>query len=199
MEPFFVAAPLVAKPDKPAKLKTSNSHPFSRKACLMNSKNAPPEQDISGFTHLRTTSIAELNISLHQYRHRATGARYLHIEADDNNNMFAAGFKTTPSDSTGVAHILEHTVLCGSQKYPVRDPFFSMIRRSLNTFMNALTASDWTLYPFATCNRTDFYNLMGVYLDAVFFPLFRAVHFRQEWHDGPRPFLSSRDQGGRLQ
>ena len=79
-------------------------------------------------------------------------------------------FKTVPSDSSGVAHILEHTVLCGSKKYPVRDPFFSMLKRRLSTFMNAFTASDWTMYPFSTQNQKDFYNLMDVYLDAAFFP-----------------------------
>ncbi len=91
-------------------------------------------------------------------------------------------FRTPPADSTGVAHILEHTVLCGSQRYPVRDPFFAMLKRSLNTFMNAMTASDWTCYPVASMNRKDFYNLMGIYLDAVFFPLLRAQDFRQEGH-----------------
>jgi len=134
------------------------------------------------FQAVNSTPIPELNIVLHQFSHRRTGARYLHIENDDDNNMFAVGFKTTPLNSTGVAHILEHTVLCGSRNYPVRDPFFSMLRRSLNTFMNALTSSDWTLYPFATRNRADFYNLMGVYLDAVFFPLLREEDFRQEGH-----------------
>ena len=77
--------------------------------------------------------------------------------------------RTVPEDSTGVAHILEHTALCGSERYPVRDPFFMMLRRSLNTFMNAFTSSDWTAYPFATQNRKDFGNLLSVYLDCVFF------------------------------
>lgn len=79
-----------------------------------------------------------------------------------SNNVFTAGFRTTPSDSTGAPHILEHTVLCGSQRYPTRDPFFKMLYRSLANYMNALTASDWTAYPFATTNRQDFYNLLGV-------------------------------------
>jgi len=143
---------------------------------------ASQKHKASGFTLTHSTPVDELNLTLHVYRHRPTGARYLHIECDDDNNLFGIGFKTTPHDSTGVAHILEHTVLCGSRNYPVRDPFFSMLKRSLNTFMNALTASDWTLYPFATRNRTDFYNLMGVYLDAVFFPLLREEDFRQEGH-----------------
>jgi Zn-dependent M16 (insulinase) family peptidase len=91
-------------------------------------------------------------------------------------------FKTVPSDSTGVAHILEHTVLCGSERFPVRDPFFSMLKRSLSTFMNAFTASDWTMYPFATQNRKDYYNLMDVYLDAAFFPNIDELSFKQEGH-----------------
>ena len=95
---------------------------------------------------------------------------------------FGVTFKTVPTDSTGVAHILEHTVLCGSNKYPVRDPFFSMIKRSLNTFMNAFTASDWTMYPFSTQNEKDFYNLMDVYLDAAFFPRLDETSFQQEGH-----------------
>lgn len=148
----------------------------------MKKSTSKPGSEIYGFTHMDSTAVPELNLTLHTYTHRKTGARYLHIETDDDNNMFGIGLKTTPQDSSGVAHILEHTALCGSRKYPVRDPFFSMLRRSLNTFMNALTSSDWTLYPFSTQNRTDFYNLMGVYLDAVFFPLLREHDFRQEGH-----------------
>jgi Zn-dependent M16 (insulinase) family peptidase len=83
--------------------------------------------------------------------------------------VFLVALRTVPEDSTGVAHILEHTALCGSEHYPVRDPFFMMLRRSLNTFMNAFTSSDWTAYPFASQNRKDFRNLLDVYLDAVFF------------------------------
>jgi Zn-dependent M16 (insulinase) family peptidase len=102
--------------------------------------------------------------------HTLTGARHTHISNKDKENTFSVAFKTVPSDSTGVAHILEHTVLCGSHKFPVRDPFFSMLKRSLSTFMNAFTSSDWTMYPFSTQNRTDFYNLMDVYLDSAFYP-----------------------------
>ncbi|MGH6908243.1 MAG: insulinase family protein, partial [Aestuariivirga sp.] len=111
-----------------------------------------------------------MNIDAQEYRHGITGARHLHLSANDNNNAFMIGFRTLPRDSTGVAHILEHTTLCGSRRFPVRDPFFMMTRRSLNTFMNAFTSSDWTAYPFATQNKKDFDNLLQVYLDAVFFP-----------------------------
>ena len=112
--------------------------------------------------------------------HSATGARHVHLSNADSENTFSVAFKTVPQDSSGVAHVLEHTVLCGSARYPVRDPFFSMLKRSLSTFMNAFTASDWTMYPFSTQNRKDFYNLMEVYLDAAFFPRLDELSFRQE-------------------
>lgn len=134
------------------------------------------------FTCLRQVTIESLKLTFFDYQHKVTGARHLHLAADDTNNAFLVAFLTVPQDSTGVAHILEHTVLCGSQRYPVRDPFFMMTRRSLNTFMNAFTSSDWTAYPFATQNRKDFNNLLQVYLDAVFFPNLNALDFAQEGH-----------------
>jgi Zn-dependent M16 (insulinase) family peptidase len=134
------------------------------------------------FETLARRRVDSLGITLAGYRHRATGARHFHIEAEDDNNAFLVAFLTVPQDSTGVAHILEHTALCGSERYPVRDPFFMMVRRSLNTFMNAFTSSDWTAYPFATRNRKDFDNLLQVYLDAAFFPLLDALDFAQEGH-----------------
>lgn len=141
-----------------------------------------PGLSLHGFTITDVTPLPELNITLMRLRHERTGARYVHLACEDTNNLFAVGFRTPPADSTGVAHILEHTVLCGSRRYPVRDPFFSMLKRSLNTFMNAMTASDWTFYPFSSQNEKDFSNLMGIYLDAVFFPLLRERDFRQEGH-----------------
>jgi len=137
---------------------------------------------LHGFLIDELTPLPELNVVMVRARHERTGARLLHLGCDDPNNVFAVTFRTPPADSTGVAHILEHTVLCGSQRYPVRDPFFAMLKRSLNTFMNAMTASDWTCYPVASMNRKDYYNLMGIYLDAVFFPLLREEDFRQEGH-----------------
>ncbi|XP_069502662.1 presequence protease, mitochondrial-like [Ambystoma mexicanum] len=108
----------------------------------------------------------------------------------DSHSAAGVQFRTTPLDNTGVPHILEHTVLCGSEKYPCRDPFFKMLNRSLSTFMNAFTASDFTLYPFSTQNPKDFHNLLSVYLDAVFFPCLRELDFWQEgWrleHDNPK-------------
>lgn len=141
-----------------------------------------PGTHLGGFLTLEHLSVPELNLTAVTLRHESTGARLLHLACDDPNNVFAVGFRTPPPDSTGIAHILEHTVLCGSEKYPVRDPFFTMLKRSLNTFMNAMTASDWTLYPVASMNRKDFYNLMGIYLDAAFFPLLREQDFLQEGH-----------------
>ena len=107
---------------------------------------------------------------------------HYHLASDNPENVFLVAFRTVPMDSTGVAHILEHTALCGSEKFPVRDPFFMMIRRSLNTFMNAFTSSDWTAYPFSSKNRKDFQNLLQVYLDAAFFSRLHELDFAQEGH-----------------
>ena len=127
-------------------------------------------------------ALKEINALLYKLVHLDTGARHLHVSSDDKENSFGVTFKTVPTDSTGVAHILEHTVLCGSRKFPVRDPFFSMLKRSLSTFMNAFTASDWTMYPFCTQNAKDYYNLMDVYLDATFFADLAELSFKQEGH-----------------
>jgi presequence protease len=154
----------------------------------MTSKNDPNNQGLeekSEYFGYHLESIAplkDIDGYLYTLGHLATGARHLHISTQDQENTFGVTFKTVPSDSTGVAHILEHTVLCGSEKYPVRDPFFSMLKRSLSTFMNAFTASDWTMYPFSTQNSKDYYNLMDVYLDAAFFPNIDKLSFKQEGH-----------------
>ena len=141
-----------------------------------------PEQCHSAFQWVRSEHIESLNIRVDQYQHSNTGASHYHINADNTENVFLVALRTIPTDSSGVAHILEHTALCGSEKYPVRDPFFMMIRRSLNTFMNAFTSSDWTAYPFASQNRKDFNNLLDVYLDAVFFSRLHELDFAQEGH-----------------
>ncbi|WP_317929284.1 insulinase family protein [Halioxenophilus sp. WMMB6] len=134
------------------------------------------------FERLRSHTIESLNIQVEEFRHKTTGAQHIHLTADSDENVFLVALRTVPMDSSGVAHILEHTALCGSEKYPVRDPFFMMIRRSLNTFMNAFTSSDWTAYPFASQNRKDFNNLLDVYLDAVFFSRLDPLDFAQEGH-----------------
>ena len=130
----------------------------------------------------RAVPIPSLNLTVEEYEHPGTGACHLHLSSDSAENVFMVALRTVPEDSTGVAHILEHTALCGSERYPVRDPFFMMLRRSLNTFMNAFTSSDWTAYPFATQNRKDFGNLLDVYLDAVFFSRLDPLDFAQEGH-----------------
>ena len=140
------------------------------------------QQIHEAFELLRSQRIDTLSVVVEEYRHRETGAAHFHLVADNPENVFLVAFRTVPMDSTGVAHVLEHTVLCGSEHYPVRDPFFMMIRRSLNTFMNAFTSSDWTAYPFSSQNRKDFNNLMDVYLDAVFFARLHELDFAQEGH-----------------
>ena len=144
-----------------------------------------PAQSINvhpAFELQRSEAIESLNIVVQEYVHRKTGALHYHLSTDNTENVFLVGLRTMPQDSTGVAHILEHTALCGSKHYPVRDPFFMMIRRSLNTFMNAFTSSDWTAYPFASQNRKDYFNLLDVYLDAVFFSRLNKLDFMQEGH-----------------
>lgn len=134
------------------------------------------------FEFIRTQTIDALKIRVEEYRHKVTGAQHIHLVADNQENVFLVALRTVPHDSTGIAHILEHTALCGSEKYGVRDPFFMMVRRSLNTFMNAFTSSDWTAYPFASQNVKDFNNLLDVYLDAVFFSRLDELDFAQEGH-----------------
>tara|TARA_A100001015_G_scaffold59659_1_gene65784 strand:- start:3499 stop:6402 length:2904 start_codon:yes stop_codon:yes gene_type:complete len=134
-----------------------------------------------GFEKIRSQKISSLSTEVEEYRH-TSGAKHFHFSNDYSENVFMVAFRTIPDDSTGVAHILEHTALCGSEKYPVRDPFFSMLRRSLNTFMNAFTSSDFTAYPFASQNEQDYFNLLEVYLDAVFFCNLDPLDFAQEGH-----------------
>ncbi len=127
--------------------------------------------------------IREMKSLVRFYRHIATGAEVLSITNEDDNKVFGVCFRTPPSDSTGVAHILEHSVLCGSRKYPVKEPFVELVKGSLKTFLNAFTYPDKTCYPVASQNVQDFYNLIDVYLDAVFYPRLTPFVFQQEgWH-----------------
>ena len=132
------------------------------------------------FQLLRQHHVEALDIQVSEYKHKVTGAVHYHLATENDENVFLVAFRTQPMDSKGAAHILEHTALCGSEKFPVRDPFFLMIRRSLNTFMNAFTAADWTAYPFATQNKKDFQNLLSVYLDAAFAANLNPLDFAQE-------------------
>lgn len=136
-----------------------------------------------GFEKIRELEIPELNSVAHVYHHEKTGGRVLSIVNDDENKVFGISFRTPPEDSTGIAHILEHSVLCGSRKYPVKEPFVELLKGSLQTFLNALTFPDKTCYPVASANHQDFYNLVDVYLDAVFFPNLDENRLKQEgWH-----------------
>jgi len=139
-------------------------------------------QKICGYVINTITSLENIDAVMIQLEHLKTKAKHIHISTEDKENTFGVFFRTVPTNSSGVAHILEHTVLCGSRNFNVRDPFFSMIKRSLQTFMNAFTSSDWTMYPFSTQNTKDYFNLMNVYLDAAFFPKLTELSFKQEGH-----------------
>ena len=142
---------------------------------------------LHGFTLLREENIAELASTARIWVHDATGGQVLSVCNSDENKVFGVSFRTPPADSTGVAHILEHSVLCGSEKYPVKEPFVELLKGSLQTFLNAFTYPDKTCYPVASANLKDFRNLTDVYLDAVFFPRITEDIFRQEgWHLDPR-------------
>lgn len=128
----------------------------------------------------RAHPVPELHAVIEEYEDTGSGARHIHVRTDDAEMAFLVAFPTIPQSSDGRAHILEHMTLCGSVRYPVRDPFFTMAKRSMATFMNAFTYPDRTVYPFASQDKTDFHNLLGVYLDAVFFPTLDYCDFQQE-------------------
>ena len=142
-------------------------------------------EDLSSYEIIEKRKIDDLNSESYLMRHKKSGARVALLSNDDDNKVFAIGFRTPPKNSTGVAHIIEHTVLCGSKEFPVKDPFVELVKGSLNTFLNAMTYPDKTVYPIASCNDADFQNLMHVYLDAVFYPNIYSTDkiFKQEgWH-----------------
>lgn len=140
---------------------------------------------LSAYTLLKTEELPDIKGNGYYLRHNKSGAKVVWIENEDDNKVFSIAFRTPPTDSTGVAHIIEHTVLCGSEKFPAKDPFIELAKGSLNTFLNAMTYPDKTVYPVASCNTQDFKNLMHVYMDAVFYPNIykREEIFKQEgWH-----------------
>lgn len=142
-------------------------------------------EELKAYEIIEKREIADINSVTYLCRHKKTGAKVALVSNDDENKVFYIGFRTPPKDSTGVAHILEHSVLCGSKDFPVKDPFVELVKGSLNTFLNAMTYPDKTIYPVASCNDKDFQNLMHVYLDAVFYPnIYKNESiFRQEgWH-----------------
>jgi Zn-dependent M16 (insulinase) family peptidase len=132
------------------------------------------------FKQTGSRAIPSLQATVEEYIEPTTGARHIHLASDSSEMVFLVAFPTVPDVSDGRAHILEHLALCGSQRYPVRDPFFSMMRRSTATFMNAFTYADRTVYPFASTDKKDFLNLLDVYLDATFFPNLDYLNFLQE-------------------
>lgn len=130
-------------------------------------------------------NLGDISSKGYLFKHKKSGARIAMVSNDDENKVFCIGFRTPPADSTGVPHILEHSVLCGSDKYPAKDPFVELVKGSLNTFLNAMTFPDKTIYPIASCNDVDYKNLTDVYMDAVFHPNIytREQIFKQEgWH-----------------
>ena len=135
----------------------------------------------------------EYNAVARYYIHRQSGARVLHIRNDDPENLFAFCFATPPADSTGIAHILEHTVLCGSKSFPLKDPFLQLLKGSVHSFLNAMTFPDRTLYPAASALKADLFNMMSVYGDAVFLPRLQREMFMQEGHH------AAIDDDGRLE
>jgi len=142
----------------------------------------------SGFTVNKQVFIKELDADMYTLEHKQTGAQVVYIDSDDDNKVFSVTFRTPPSDSTGVFHILEHSLLCGSEKFDVKEPFVELLKGSMNTFLNALTYADKTMYPVASRNEKDFLNLMDVYLDSVFNPNIAREEeiFKQEgWHCEP--------------
>ena len=142
-------------------------------------------KQLDAYEVIEARNIEDLNSYGYLLRHKKTGARVTLLSNDDNNKVFYIGFRTPPADSTGVAHIIEHTVLCGSKNFPVKDPFIELAKGSLNTFLNAMTYPDKTVYPVASCNDKDFQNLMHVYLDAVFHPNIyheEKIFMQEGWH-----------------
>ena len=161
-------------------MSTTSTDPRAAAAALL-----VPGTTCHGFAVERCETVPELDSDAYVLRHTVSGARLLYLACDDENKAFAIGFKTPPADSTGVFHILEHSVLCGSAKFPVKEPFVDLIKSSMQTFLNAMTYPDKTIYPVATTNEQDLYNLMDVYLDAVFNPAIytKPTIFEQEgWH-----------------
>ncbi|MEA1973553.1 MAG: insulinase family protein, partial [Candidatus Cloacimonadota bacterium] len=138
-----------------------------------------------GFKLVKDETNNDIHSQSKLFKHIKSGAELIYISNEDNNKTFCISFKTPPKSDNGIAHIMEHSVLCGSKKYPVKDPFFTLVNSSLNTFLNAMTFSDKTMYPFASQNSKDFKNLLGIYLDAVFYPnlLKDSTILHQEgWH-----------------
>lgn len=140
---------------------------------------------IHGFQLIRKEEVKEISSVAYEFKHIKSGARLLYLDNSDDNKVFSISFRTPPSDDTGVPHIIEHSTLCGSRKFPLKEPFVELVKGSLNTFLNAMTFPDKTMYPVASCNDKDFHNLMDVYLDAVFYPSIyenKQILMQEGWH-----------------
>ena len=154
----------------------------------MSSENDCPAPTLSagdklhGFQVLRVETIEDIRVTAYEMEHEATGAKVLHLHCDDRENLYAIGFRTPPDDSTGVPHILEHSVLAGSEKFPLKDAFNELHKGTMQTFINAFTYPDKTIYPVASQTRTDFFNLARVYTDLVLRPRLLRESFYQEGH-----------------
>ena len=171
---------------------TSQTGAIQRAAALLGKSPV-----LHGFTVLSDQDVPELDAHAYVMRHDASGARLLYLPCEDENKSFSIGFKTPPADDTGVFHILEHSVLCGSERYPVKEPFVDLIKSSMQTFLNAMTYPDKTVYPVASTNEQDLMNLASVYMDAVLNPAIYAkpAIFEQEgWH-----YELDVPQGGQLE
>ena len=127
-------------------------------------------QELTTYELIQEHHLKDLQSEGYILKHKKSGAKVVLLSNDDENKVFSIGFRTPPKDSTGLPHILEHSVLCGSKRFPSKDPFVELVKGSLNTFLNAMTYPDKTVYPIASCNDKDFQNLMHVYMDAVFYP-----------------------------
>lgn len=140
---------------------------------------------IHGFRLMRVEKVEEASSEAFEFQHEKSGARLLYLKNHDDNKVFSISFRTPPTDDTGVPHIIEHSTLCGSRKFPLKEPFVELVKGSLNTFLNAMTYPDKTMYPVASCNDKDFHNLMDVYLDAVFYPVIYntpEILMQEGWH-----------------
>ncbi len=142
-------------------------------------------ENLEAYELIEERPVEDVNAVSYYFQHKKSGARVAVLSNDDENKVFMIGFRTPPDNSTGLPHILEHSVLCGSEHFPSKDPFVELVKGSLNTFLNAMTYPDKTVYPVASCNDQDFQNLMHVYMDAVFLTnIYKQEKiFRQEgWH-----------------
>ena len=139
-------------------------------------------KNYKGFDLISENYVPDCKATGIYLRHRTTGLEVFHLVNDDPENLFAFAFRTPVKDSTGAAHIMEHSVFCGSEKFPLKEPFTNMMNQSVNTFLNAMTYSDKTVYPASSMVKSDYFNLLDVYADAVFFPLLKKEAFLQEAH-----------------